>query len=197
MCKPCFTPSWAICAVFSWALDCLDEDLAKDFLSGWLAGRISRSSVNTPSGIQLTEWRCSSTAVSNSGSGPIPTSEHYPLSWKAKEEFFWARRNLNIVKYIRICLTIRINISHISSAPCIGPGLEKAPAVFLGFSGGNSSFWKVLGCEIPQRWVGGCDASRVTCMLFTIYQGRSKEVKDTPGGGRTGFRVSCFVTGFL
>jgi len=68
-----------------------------------------------PSGIQLMEGRCSSTAVSNSASGPVPTSEHYLLSGKSKEKFFWAARNLNTVKYSRICLTARIIISRISS----------------------------------------------------------------------------------
>lgn len=40
------------------------------------------------------------------------------------------------VKCVRICLTVRISILHISSAPCIASGPGKALVVSLGFSGG-------------------------------------------------------------
>lgn len=175
----------------SWALDCLDEDLPKDFIPGWHTAWISRISVNIPSGIQLMEWGCSATAGLKSGSGPISTSKHYPLSGKAKEEFSWAGRSFNTVKHIRI--TVRINISHISSGPCIESGLEKAPSVFLGFSVGCSSLWKLLCYEMQKD--GYVDAMH-TCIFFNVYQGRSKEVEGTPGGGRTGFRGFCWSQAF-
>lgn len=112
----------------------------------WLSGRISKRSVNTQSGIQLVEWRCSSTAVLISGYDPIPASGHFPLGAKTKEEFSWARMNLNTVKHVRICLTFH-NIFHISSAPHVAAGLANVSSCLPGIF-----WWLFYSLKAPVPW---------------------------------------------